>query len=130
MGDISLYFNRREFACRCGCGFDTVDAELLDVLCEAREYFRAPVIIHSGCRCEAHNKAVNGAPRSQHLIGRAADIRIPLVWPAELYDYLANRHPGRLGLILYPEFVHVDSRFPSTRSRFTINNIPVGPDHG
>lgn len=127
MGDISLYFSRREFACRCGCGYDTVDTELLDVLCEAREFFRAPVIINSGCRCAAHNKAVGGAPRSQHLIGRAADIRIPHVLPAELYDHLASRHPGRLGIILYPDFVHVDTRGIPLRSRMTINNIPVGP---
>jgi len=41
MGDISPWFNRAEFACNCGCGFDTVDSDTLTVLEEVREYFNA-----------------------------------------------------------------------------------------
>jgi hypothetical protein len=29
MGDLSENFSRREFECSCGCGMDTVDAQLL-----------------------------------------------------------------------------------------------------
>ena len=34
-----------------------------------------PIIINSGFRCEEVNRRVGGVPRSQHLVGQAADIR-------------------------------------------------------
>ena len=33
-----------------------------------------PFRVTSGCRCEAHNRAVGGKPGSAHLTGEAADI--------------------------------------------------------
>jgi uncharacterized protein YcbK (DUF882 family) len=42
---------------------------------EARSKAGIPFIITSGCRCEAQNATVGGAPSSSHLIGRAVDIR-------------------------------------------------------
>ena len=74
MGDLSEHFSREEMACKCGCGLDTVDAELLSLLEKIRAHFDRPITINSGCRCEAHNRAVGGSKNSQHLIGRAADI--------------------------------------------------------
>ena len=68
MGDISKHFNRAEFACKDGCGFDTVDAELLAKLEEIREHFDQPVIINSACRCHDHNAVIGGTENSQHLI--------------------------------------------------------------
>lgn len=38
-----------------------------------------PILINSGYRCPALNKAVGGVPNSQHLTGQAADIRIPYI---------------------------------------------------
>lgn len=35
----------------------------------------APIIIASGTRCSAHNKAVKGSVNSHHLTGDAVDIR-------------------------------------------------------
>ena len=37
-----------------------------------------PIMIASGYRSPALNKAVRGSPHSQHLTGEAADIRLPL----------------------------------------------------
>ena len=34
-----------------------------------------PIIINSGFRCQEVNRRVGGVPRSQHLLGQAADIR-------------------------------------------------------
>lgn len=39
-----------------------------------RRLWGAPVIVNSGFRCPALNKAVGGAPASSHLRGEAADI--------------------------------------------------------
>lgn len=45
-----------------------------DVLQPLREAFGRPIIVSSGYRCSALNKAVGGAVNSQHLSGEAADI--------------------------------------------------------
>lgn len=104
---ISKHFYRGEFACKCGCGFDTVDAELLRTLETVRFHFGQPVTINSGCRCPEHNKAIGGSPRSQHLLGRAADFVVKDVSPQEVQKFLKD-HKGGLGE--YETFTHVDSR--------------------
>lgn len=112
---ISPHFDRGEFACRCGCGFDTVDTVLLEVLEAVRQYFGQPVNVTSGCRCPAHNATVGGAANSQHLLGRAADIVVKGTLPAEVVRFLRAAYPGRLGIGRYSNFVHVDSRNSSAR---------------
>ena len=47
------------------------------VLEPLRAYAGQPIIISSGYRSPALNQALRGAPRSQHLTGEAADIRLP-----------------------------------------------------
>lgn len=74
MGNISKDFNRKEFACGCGCGFDSISQALVDTVQAIRDAAGAPVIISSGCRCRAHNRAVGGVANSSHLDGLAADI--------------------------------------------------------
>lgn len=45
--------------------------QILDPL---RELYGKPIIVNSGYRCPALNKAVNGSKYSQHVKGQAADI--------------------------------------------------------
>lgn len=111
----SVNFNRSEFACKCGCGFDTVDAELLEILEAVRQHFGKPVTINSACRCEKHNKAVGGEPTSQHLYGRAADFTVAGPSPAKVYQWLIAEYPDRYGIGVYPSWVHVDSRAGKAR---------------
>lgn len=103
-------FKRSEFACKCGCGFDTVDAELLRVLDDLRLVIRGTIVIHSGCRCDNRNESVGGKVRSKHMEGRAADISSPVKTPKELRDYLCGRYPDTYGIGLYNTFVHIDTR--------------------
>ena len=42
--------------------------------CEKHGYGNAAIIVGSGYRCEALNKAVGGSKTSNHMIGTAADI--------------------------------------------------------
>lgn len=108
MGDLSEHFSRREFACRCGCGLDTIDAETMR-LCEiARAIEGGPAEVKSGHRCALHNAAVGGAVHSQHVLGRAADLGVSD--PARVYQRLCDTFPDRYGFGLYATFVHVDSR--------------------
>lgn len=111
-------FERAEFACHCGCGYDTVDAELLEVLEWVRESFGVPVSITSGARCIKHNKSVGGAPSSQHLLGKAADIKVKGRTPEEVFETIDGAFPNKYGIGLYKEWVHIDVR--SGRSRWKI----------
>ena len=50
-------------------------SKLIDnILDPLREAFQQPIIVSSGYRCKALNKAVGGAVSSQHCLGMAADI--------------------------------------------------------
>ena len=113
---ISENFERSEFECSCGCGFDTVDAELIGVLERVRAKFGAPVTVTSGCRCPVYNKMVGGTAGSQHLLGRAADIIVEGVSPRAVCEFISGQYVGRLGLGSYEDFTHVDSR--SKRARW------------
>ena len=110
MGDISAHFNRSEFACRCNCGFDTVDTELIAVLEDVRQHFMKPITITSGCRCSDHNLNVGGSYDSQHVKARAADFHVEGVEPEKVYAYIDQLHNSRYGLGLYSSWVHFDSR--------------------
>jgi len=74
------YFPEEPFVCRCGCALDAFDPAMRQILNEVREELGIPLVVESGCRCEAHNAAVGGAPNSAHMIQpdglcHAADIR-------------------------------------------------------
>lgn len=107
---LAEHFWRREFACRCGCGLDTVDAGLLRV-CRALRARYGPVVVTSGCRCAEHNRAEGGADGSMHLLGRAADVRLQID-SHDLRDAAeVARNAGATGIgLYYPDRLHVDTR--------------------
>ena len=107
---ISENFIRKEFECRCGCGFDTVDVELINVLEAIREEFGLPVKVTSGCRCHSHNAHIGGSKNSQHLYGRGADIHINGVKSTEIAKFIDENFPDKYGLGVYATWVHIDSR--------------------
>lgn len=115
MGDISTHFNRKEFACKCGCGFNAVDKELLEVIEDVRTHFGKPLIINSANRCESHNAKEGGSKNSQHLKGMAADIRINGVTPDSVAAYLLNKYPNKYGIGMYNTFTHIDVRAIKSR---------------
>jgi hypothetical protein len=100
MGDLTKNFSRWEFACRCGCGFNTVDFELLINLQVLRDEINSPINIISGCRCPKHNLNVGGATNSQHMKAKAADITTSLP-PQEIYNILNKKFMRRFGLRLW-----------------------------
>lgn len=62
----------RETVCKCGCGLN-ITSKLMNLLNDFREGYGKPMIVLSGARCEAHNRAVGGAKVSAHVEGRACD---------------------------------------------------------
>lgn len=112
---LSDHFHVREFACRghgC-CRESLVDEDLVAFLQKIRQHFGKPVYIHSGYRCDCHNRAVGGAKRSRHMTGQAADISVEGMAPAAVAAYAESI--GILGIGLYETaedgyFVHIDTR--------------------
>ena len=49
---------------------------VLEILQPVRDKWGRPIVVTSGFRSEAVNKAVGGARNSQHRLGEAADIKI------------------------------------------------------
>lgn len=95
-----------------------IEARLVP-LCRALEALRAAcsgrrITILSGYRTPTYNAAVGGVPKSQHLEGRAADIRVAGLAPPQVYDAALRLYGlGRIeigGLGLYPGWVHLDVR--------------------
>ena len=112
----SKYFKPQEFACKCGCGTQEVSEVLLKELDFIRGHFGVPVRVLSGRRCDAHNRAVGGAEKSQHKEGLAADITVKGKTPKEVFEFLNSKFKSHYGIGLYKTFVHFDVR--PTRARW------------
>lgn len=122
---LSRSFRAKEFACKDGTDPLFVDSELVQVLQAIRDHFGAPVVITSGYRTAAHNRAVGGSKSSQHLLGRAADIQVQDTDPLAVAAYVESLMPGWGGVGRYPVkagrakgWVHVDTR--PNKSRWTL----------
>lgn len=107
---LSKNFRVREFRCRDGTDPIFVDLELVDILQKVRDHFGKAVTITSAFRTASHNKSVNGATYSQHLYGRAADIKVSGVSPKDVAAYIETLLPNRGGIGVYSTWVHVDTR--------------------
>ena len=110
MGDITANLSRHEFACKCGCGCDTMDIETVLVVQDVCDHFRCTVTITSAHRCDEHNKAVGGSDKSQHKLGRACDCVFNGVDPDDVHNYLMSKYVGKYGFGVYPTFNHIDTR--------------------
>lgn len=121
---LSANFTVAEFACKDGSDPVFVDSSLAALLQKIRDHFGRPVVITSGYRTADHNKSVGGAAYSQHLYGRAADIRVQGIPVEQLAAYAETYLPGTGGIGRYPPragravgWVHVDTR--PAKSRWT-----------
>ena len=112
---ITENFSRDEFAFKCGCGFDAVDIELVNVLEIVRKRFNKPVKINSACRCAKHNKKVGGSENSKHRLGIAADIVVSDTKPSDVYSFLCGYAPNKYGIGSYETFTHIDVRQDKAR---------------
>lgn len=103
---LSKNFAISEFACKDGSKEVIVDYELVQLLQKLRDQIGKPVSITSGYRTPAYNKKCGGIATSNHLAGKAADIKITGMTP--LAVALAADKIGFKGIGVYPTFTHVD----------------------
>ena len=116
-------FKLKEFECKCGCDMPLEVYEniikLASQLQFLRDYTGRPITINSAYRCPEHNAKVGGSKTSQHLLGKAADITIQSLKPAEVYalieELIDMGHMLQGGLGLYDTFVHIDIRKTKAR---------------
>lgn len=101
------YFVLEEFDCKCGCGLNNIDLDLVSLLEEARELACIPFNINSGCRCGRHNRRVGGSPTSSHLRGMATDIKATSS-KARFAIMQALFMVGFSRIGIHKRFIHVD----------------------
>lgn len=114
---LSTNFKVREFACTDGSDPIFVDSELVGVLQKIRAHFGKPVTITSAYRTPGRNKAVGGETYSQHLYGRAADVKVKGVSPQKVAAYAETLLKNTGGIGTYSTFCHIDVRSSKARWR-------------
>ena len=88
MSQLTENFKLREFRCRDGS--DVPDEYMENVLLLAqnlqvlREHIGKPIRVISGYRSKPYNTKIGGAKRSQHMLAKAADIKISGMSPSEV----------------------------------------------
>lgn len=126
-GQITDHFNIWEFRCRANNEI-LINADVIahiQRLEKFRQWYKRTMIINSGFRTVEHNKRIGGSPNSQHLLGIASDINLPLGEFATFtkarkeeflqnvkkkwYELCATDGLGG-GVGFYDEFFHLDSR--------------------
>lgn len=113
---LTQNFRVKEFACTDGSDPIFIDSELVNVLQKIRNHFGKSVTITSAYRTPGKNKAVGGQVYSQHLYGRAADIKVKGVTPKKVAAYAETLLKNRGGIGTYSTFTHIDVR--STKARW------------
>ena len=121
---LSPHFRVQEFRCKDGSDPVFVDTALVELLEQLRAHFGKAVTITSGYRTPAHNAKAGGTRFSQHLYGRAADIRVQGASVEEVAACAERLLHGCGGVGRYPAkagraagWVHVDTRAEKARWR-------------
>lgn len=105
---VGKHFKVKEFQSKDGHPVVLIDDVLVTMLDQIRDYFGKEVIINSGYRTASHNAAVGGVAKSQHTLGKAADIVVKGVPPAAVQSYAYDHLNGTVGT--YTTFTHIDTR--------------------
>ena len=120
-------FSMDEFECKCGCIMPEFVKKNVQELAENLQVIRdayGKIDLTNSYRCKDHNADVGGSVNSQHLKGKAADIKSSDINPedmAAIVDDLMKCENFKLGGVgIYNTFTHVDIR--GTRARWSKTN--------
>lgn len=120
-------FSMDEFECKCGCIMPEFVKKNVQELAENLQVIRniyGKINLTNAYRCKDHNADVGGSANSQHLKGKAADIKSSDINPedmAAIVDDLMKSENFKLGGVgIYNTFTHVDIR--GVRARWSKTN--------
>ena len=121
---LTSNFSLEEFECKCGCEMPEFVKKNIIELAENLQVLRDAVgrlDLTNAYRCKYHNADVGGSVNSQHLKGKAADIKSKTLSPNEIAvrtnDLMKNESFKLGGIGIYNTFTHVDIR--GTRARWS-----------
>ena len=110
-------FNIKEFECKCGCKMPEFVKKNVIELAENLQIIRNEVgrlDLTNAYRCKDHNSDVGGSTSSQHLVGKAADVKSKSIKPKEMAqivnDLMKNEKIKTGGIGIYNTFTHIDIR--------------------
>jgi uncharacterized protein YcbK (DUF882 family) len=110
-------FSLKEFECKCGCVMPDFVKKNIVELADNLQVLRDEVgslDLTNAYRCKLHNADVGGSTSSQHLLGKAADIKSKKLKPSEIaaiVDGLMKSERFKAGGVgRYNTFTHVDIR--------------------
>jgi hypothetical protein len=107
---LSTNFRVGELSASDGARYARIAVELVGALQRLRDRVAAPVQINSGYRHPALNATAGGATESQHMTGRAADIRSPGLAPLDFAGIALQELGCNIGIGLGQNYIHVDLR--------------------
>ena len=117
---VTAHVKWSELACKDGTPYPMKWRSRGEKLCNEIENIRAyagrnPIVIGSAYRTPDHNRKSNGARKSQHIQGRAADLYPPGNMSVtdfyKIIKHVANNFYSEIwGIGRYPTFVHIDIR--------------------
>jgi uncharacterized protein YcbK (DUF882 family) len=103
---LTDHFSLNEFECKCGCGANGINADLVRKLESIRVLYDKPMCITSGLRCSFHNEGVGGSDSSAHLTGEAVDVSCETSVDRHRLINLFLKEFNRVGIA--KTFIHVD----------------------
>ena len=124
---ITNNFSLEEFECKCGCKMPEFVKKNIIELAENLQVIRDVVgklNLTNAYRCKEHNADVGGATNSQHLKGKAADVKskeYDVLEVSKIIEGLIKSEKIKQGGIgIYNTFTHYDIRGVRARWSKTI----------
>ena len=120
---MTANFKKSEFECKDGSIMPENVLENIKILANQLEVLRSdlnkPITITSAFRSVSYNKRIGGVSDSQHLFGKASDLKVSGLKPKRVYETIEKLiKQGEMlqgGLGLYNTFVHYDIRGKKAR---------------
>ena len=120
---LTKNFRLSEFKCKDGTDVPDDLRENVQLLCDnlqvLRDHIGKPIRVISGYRSPKYNRRIGGAKRSQHMLAKAADIKVTGMSPSEVKAEIVKLiKEGKMmsgGIGLYTTFTHYDVRGRNAR---------------
>ena len=128
---LSEHLTWDEIRCKCGQGGSAISCDGGMLRCETVELFErirrrccdhmghdCQLVVNSAVRCLEHNQRVGGSTDSQHLKGKAIDLRCPKEISLPVFWSICEEEVGLGGFGAYSWGAHVDTAYTDPPRRW------------